>query len=505
MPKNLNSTILASAWLAGSTDFQNSVPDPSQHTVAEVVGAFSEPNAGRYFNEVTGLFNTIGQTRIQSRRWENPLEFLEGGYLRYGHSIRELAVKWVQAHCYSSDSQTLLKRRLPDFVEAFHSIDRFDRYDSTISRTEFIQSLTPEINGDGYGLDTLLGAIFDSMYSPEAYDSMRYTLQVLAEADNKWGLRRVHVPDPGTTQNGQEIMGTIEGLALRWQFPSTVYNNVDGLPVFTRPEDLVILCEPEYLAKLDTTVLASLFHTERLEDVRRRIVLVPDFPIPNVGAVLADRDFWVIRRSVFQLENFYNAEQLTTTYFLHSQGIWSASPLANIVLLGDFDTDVIPTVTVAPSTLTLEPFAATVPAGGSVQIRAKLNGAVTATPEGASTEGITVEPDSVVWEIAAPAGVALNRKTYVDRFGVLHVQKTIAANTELTVTATSTYTNPSGTTSTYTANTTITVVAPEVADNDSTEENQLAYTDIRNAVINDAAISESAADDEGGEGGGVTP
>ena len=227
---------------------------------------------------------------------------------------------------------------------------------------------------------------------------------------------------------------------------------------------------------------------------------MPDFPIPNVGAVLADRDFWVIHRSVFQLENFYNAEQLTTTYFLHSQGIWSASPLANIVLLGDFESDAIPTITVAPSTLTLEPFAATVPAGGSVQIRAKLNGTVTATPEGASTEGITVEPDSVVWEIAAPAGVALNRKTFIDRFGVLHVQKTIAANTELTVTATSTYTNPSGTTSTYTANTAITVVAPEVADNDSTEENQLAYTDIRVGVIKDAAISESAEDGEGGEG-----
>ena len=489
MPKNLNSTILAAAWQDASTDFQQTIPSPSQTTMAEVIGKFNEPNAGKYFNEVTGLFNTIGMTRIKSRRWENNLDFLEGGFMQYGHSIRELAVRWVQARSYSSDAQTLLKRRLPDFVEAFHSIDRFDVYPSSVSQKEFLQSLTPDINGDGYGLDTLLGGIFDSMYSPEAYDSMRYTLQVLAEADKKFndgaGLMRVRVPDPGTTEDGQEIMGTLEALALRWQFPSTIYNNVDGLPTFTDPSDLVILCTPEYLAKLDTTVLASLFHTERLEDVRRRIVLVPDFPIPNVGAVLADRNFWVIHRTVYQLENFYNPEQLVTNYYLHSQGVWSASPLANIVLLGDFDDTEIPVVTVAPSGIELEPFATEVPAGGLVQIRAKMNGSVSSTIEG--TEGaIQVDPQSVVWNVTAE-GVELDKHTFVDRFGVLHVGAKVPVGTALTVEATSTYINPSAETEEYTAETTITVIEDTTVE-DSTEENQLAYTDIRGAEIKDDAL-----------------
>lgn len=490
MPKNLNSTILASAWLSGGTDFQQAIPNPSQATMAEVVGAFQEPNAGRYFNEVTGLFNTIGMTRIQSRRWENPLEFLEGGYLRYGHTIRDIAVKWVKAHCYASDSQTLLRRRLPEFIEAFHSVDRFDRYDSTISRQEFLQSLTPEINGDGYGLDTLLGAIFDSMYSPEAYDSMRYTLQVLAEADKKWDLMRVRVPEPVDDATGKEFMTTLEGLALRWKFPSTIYNNVEGLPVFTRPEDLVIFTTPEYYASLNINVVAGIFQLQasQIEEIRRRIVLVPDFPIPNVGAILADRDFFVIHRSVFQLENFYNPEQITTTYFLHSHGVWSASPLANIVLLGDFDSTEIPTVTVAPSGLTLTPFANTVMQGGTVQIRAELAATVT----GDDTGSVCAEPDSTTWEIVAPEGTILNRRTFVDRFGVLHVQKTgIEPGTALTVNATSTYINPSGETTEYTASTTITVEAWECPDNDNTEENQLGYTDIRDAELQDSAISET--------------
>ena len=469
--------------------------------MAEVVGAFQEPNAGRYFNEVTGLFNTIGMTRIQSRRWENPLEFLEGNYLQYGHSIRDLAVRWVQAHCYDSEAQTLLKRRLPDFVESFHSIDRFDKYPTSISRTEFIQSLTPSINGDGYGLDTLLGAIFDSIYSPEAYDSMRYTLQVLAEADKKWGLMRVNVPEPTTEQNGKDFMIELEGLALRWKFPSTIYNNVEGLPVFSRPEDLVIFTTPEYYASLNLNVVAGIFQlpASQVEEIRRRIVLVPDFPIPNVGAIIADRAFWVIHRTVFQLESVYNPEQLVTNYYLHSQGVWSASPFANIVLLGDFENEtVVPVITVTPSGITLTPFSDKVMAGGQVQIRCELEANIATDPEGESTGCIGKEPDSTTWEIVAPEGTILNRRTFIDRFGVLHVQKTgIEPGTQLTINATSTYINPSGETQEFTASTTITVEAWENPETDSTEENQLGYTDIRDAELSDEAV--------GGESGPVNP
>ncbi|MBQ8427061.1 MAG: hypothetical protein IJX16_04815 [Clostridia bacterium] len=464
MPQNLNSTILQSAWLAASTDYQQVIPECSQGEVSATIAAFSEPNAGRYFNEITGLFNTIGMTRIKSRRWENPLEFLEGGALRYGHSVREIAVKWAKAHCYDSDAQTLLKRNLPKFVEAFHSIDRLDRYDTSISRTEFLQSLTPEINGDGYGLDTLLGAIFDSIYSPEAYDSMRYTLQVIAESDKSWGgLMRENVPEITDKETGAKFMKTIESLALRWRFPSSIYNNVEGLPVFTNPDDLVLLTTPETLAAIDFDTLANLFHAERGEDIRRRVVLVPDFPIPNVRAILADRSFFVIHRSLFTLENFYNPQQIVTNYYLHSQGVWSASPLANIVLLGDFESTEIPTVTVAPKTLVLTADEQQVARGGMVHINADLRGTVT----GANTDGVAVKPDAVIWGISAASvgkeskAVELNRDTYVDRFGNLHCQKTIEAGTIITVNATSTYINPSGETNEIAAEPiTITVTEP---------------------------------------------
>lgn len=490
MPEmNLNSTILAAAWQRGSTDFQQLVPPPSQSNMREVIEAFNMPNAGKLFQEVTGLFTTIGITRIKSNRWENPLSFLEDSYMSYGASTREIAFKWAKAHCYASDVQTLLKRNYLPAVEAFARINRLDRYDASFGRAEYIQSLQPGIGGDdGTGLDSMLGAIFDSMYSPEAYDSMNYTLQVIAEADRAWGLMRENVPEITSKETGETFMQKIEELALQWRFPSTVYNNVDGLPVWTNTDDLCLFVEPRTLAAIDFKTLANLFHSERGEDIRRRVVVVPLFNIPNVRAILCDRNFFNIHRSLFSLESFYNPQQMVTNYYLQSQGIWAASPLPNIVLLGDFDSTVIPTIEVAPTTLVLTPFATEVELGGSVQIRAQLNGTVTATPAGESTGNIMVKPDACVWTIEAPAGVTLNRRTFVDRFGVLHVQKTgIDAGTQLTVKATSTYINPSGETPELTAQTVITVIEP-VCHDDSTEENMLGYTDIRNAVLADDAI-----------------
>lgn len=498
--KNLNSTILAAAWQAGSTDLQQNCPNPSQSRMAEVIAAFSMPNAGRLFQEVTGLFTTIGVTRIKTQRFENPLAFLESSFMSYGANVREMGIKWTRAHSYASDSQQLLKRHLPKFVEAFHQIDRMDKYPQTVSRTEFIQSLQPGIGGeDGTGLDTLLGGIFDSMYSPEAYDSMRYTLQTIAEADRSWGaingrgefgLMRVNVPAITDKDTGEQFMQTLESLALRWRFPSTIYNNVPDLPVFTDPNDLVIMVTPETLAAIDFKTIANLFHEERAEDVRRRIVVVPDFPIPNVRAILADRNFFVIHRTFFSLESFYNPDQVTTNYWLHSQGVWSASPLANIVLLGDFEDTVIPKVTVAPTTLTLTPVSNEVEIGRQVLIRAELTGTVTASPKGAETGRICVKPNAVTWEIEAPKGVKLNKATYIDRFGNLHVQKRgIEAGTALTIKATSTYINPSGETPELTAETTVTVVAAKPCEH--TCDDQLAYTDVRNAKLKDNSIEDT--------------
>ena len=459
--------------------------------MAQVIGAFQQPNAGKYFNEVTGLFNTIGRTRIDSRRWEDPLAFLEKGFMPYGHSLRQIAVPWVETRSYDSASQTLLKCDLGKFVEAFHSIDRFTKYSRSVVENEFLQSLSPSVGGDGYGLDTLLGAVFDSIYSKEAYDSMNLTLQVLAEADEKFegGLMRMNVAEPTDKNTSEAFIQALQTIALRWRFPSTVYNNVEGLPVFTPLDEIVILTTPEYYSALSVKVVASAFQLDAsdIQEVRRRIVLVPSIPIANCGAVVADRDFWLIYRTVFRLENFYNPDQLSQKYILHSQGVWSANPFANIVLLGEFQSTQIPTITMNPTSLVLTPEEVTIAPGGKVNIASDLRGTVTANAGG--TGNIGVKPDSVIWDVTIassddePIPRVLNQRTFVDRFGTLHVQKTgVEVGDTITVNAKSTYINPSGVTQEIEAEpVTIEIVQPRDIELDG--YNKLVYTDKSEAVV----------------------
>ena len=72
-----------------------------------------------------------------------------------------------------------------------------------------------------------------------------------------------------------------------------------------------------------------------------------------------------------------------------------------------------------------------------------LSGSVTS-----NDAGIDVEPDAATYELACDrsgTAVPLNTRTYVDDFGVLHVQKTgLEVGDVITITATTAYHNPSG-------------------------------------------------------------
>ena len=96
-------------------------------------------------------------------------------------------------------------------------------------------------------------------------------------------------------------------------------------------------------------------------------------------------------------------------------------------------------------------------AGESQQLTVKLTGTI--SPE---TPDIFVAPDAATFTVVAKtsedAPIALNSRTRVDNYGVLHVQKTgLKAGDVLTVEATSAYTNPSGKTIGYTATKDITI------------------------------------------------
>lgn len=459
----LNSTILERAWLSGSNDFQQRIPNPAVNAYANVVAHLFAPMNNDLFNEFSGLLNGLNATYVDIKRFENPLRELKKPATQWGNSERHVAVKYLQAHAGKFDDETLLKVERPEFVEWFYSVGEPRRYEFSWSRQELARAFAQ----DGYGYDDLLNATITQMLSSAEYDEMNIMIQMFAEADKRMGgLYRYNLSAAPTDEaTGKELLTGIRAIAGRMQFPTMAYNHIP-VPVYENRDTLILWVTPEVQANLDVNTLASVFQLDKAE-IQYRVVTIPEFPIPNVYAALTSEDFIYYRDFMTGLEPpFYNPGNRTMKYYYWANALIGVNPAANCVLFTTEDATVIPTITVTPSGLSFVDDTVDIEAGGTVQLKVQLTG--TTTEGGETYTGvIAVEPDAAMFSVAASRTVegetepvALNSRTYVDSYGVLHVQKSgLQIGDEITITATSVYVNPSGATSTFSDTATATVIA----------------------------------------------
>lgn len=437
----LNSTILEKAWLEGSNDFQQRIPNPAAEGYARCVEELFQPYNHDLFNSFSGLLNGLMGTFIESKLFENPLRELKKPAATWGNTERHVAVKYLKSHTYRADSETLLKVEKPQYAEWFYSVQTPRRYEFSWSKYE----LQRVFASDGYGFDDLLSATLSQMYSSDNYDEMNIMIQMFAEADQRmgglfnWSLSAL----PTDEATGKELLTAIRAMAGMMQFPTTKFNHLD-VPVFENRDTLILWVDPITRANLDVQALSAVFQLDKA-DIQYRIVTIPEFPIPNVCAALTSEDFIYARDVWYGVEPpFYNPENMTYKYYLHHSEMIGVNPCANCVLFSTNAGTNIPTISVTPSALTFTPDTGNVLPGGELQTKLAFTGSVSGDSEGL----IGVEPDAATYVLAADrsgTAIPLNSRTYVDDYGVLHVQKTgLETGDEITITATATYIDPSG-------------------------------------------------------------
>lgn len=459
----LNSTVLQKAWIEGSNDFQQRIPDPQIAGYDQAITELFQPYNHDLFNQFAGMLVGMMGTYVESKRFENPYRVLFKPAATFGNTERHVAVKYMNAHATKPSSETLLKLEKPEYVEWFYSVQKPRRYEFSWSVYEMRRVFA---NADGYGFDDLLAATIDQMYSSDNYDEMNLVLNQFAFANARLPLFKDHISAaPTTKETGQELLARIRTDAGNMQFPSRRYNNID-VPVFETPDTLILWVTPEVDAYLDVMALADIFHTERAE-VNYRKLIVPEFPIPNVYAALTSEDFIYARDVWYGVEPpFYNPENMTYKYYLQHAEMIGVNPAANCVLFTTDEGTSIPTITETVEGLAFSPATYTVPVGGEVQTQLTLNGSV--SPTGSA---VLVQPGAATYSVAGSrtsgdttSALSLNSRTYVDQNGILHVQKSgLQAGDTLTITATSSYINPSAATTAQTATATVTLTEAEVA------------------------------------------
>lgn len=457
-----NNTIMAKAWLAGTNDFQQRIPDPTQAGISATMSALFQPMNGQYFNQFMDiLVNRIAYTYVRGQNYKNPLAVFKGNKINYGSTIQEIAPKWIKAHSYEDDAETLLKLHRPESEVWYHSQNRRDQYPISVNVDELRTAFTDE-----YGLNNLVAQLMNTPNNADEYDEFNIMKNLIAEYETRWGFYKYHLDDyPADDASGKAFLTALQTLGGKLQFPSSVYSGTD-IPVFAQPSELVLLVTPEAQASLNVNTLAALFNVD-LAKVSYRTVLIDEFPIPDAVALLTTEDFFVCHDTLYNTTSFWNPQTLTTTYWLNHWGVYSVSPFVPAILFTTAAGTVTPTIKQKVTGLTVTAEPGTVELGGSVSIVTKLNGTIDSADSDAD---VLVRPDACIYNVSAetPAGddpavkpakpVQLNARTRVDNYGVLHVQKTgLKPGDVITVTATSTYVNPSGATVPYTGTATVTI------------------------------------------------
>lgn len=457
-----NSTILGKVWLNGTNDYQQRVPDPTQSNVSQTMKCLFSPMNGNLYNQFIDSFvNLIGQQRVNQSVWENPLTPFKGASLQYGSTIQESTPRWIKAHAYDDAAEDLLRMERPEFAVWYHSMNRQDKYHISVVKSEIQQAFRDE-----YGLNRIINSIMNTPINSDNYDEYLLMLNLIAEYEHRWGFFKHNLSAfPTDEATGKELLTALRTYAELLKFPSTRYNAADlNVPVFAKPSELVLLISASASASVDVNTLSGVFQLDKAEIQYRKIV-VPDLPVPNAVALLTTDAFFVCNDIVYETGSFYDPNTLSTKYILHHWEIVSASPFVPAIL---FTTDAgteIPTVTQTVTGLQLSAASETVKPGETVQLTPTLQGSL--SPD--DNDELDVSPDAATWSVAATrttgespnqttVAVPLNSRTYVDKYGVLHVQKSkLQTGDVITVTVTSTYINPSGATTEYTTTATVTV------------------------------------------------
>lgn len=451
-----NATILDDVWLNATNDFQQRIPQPAQQGISATMDALFDPMNRNYYNQfVDSLIMRVGLVYVHQQIFNNPLGAFKKATMRYGSTVQEMAVKWVKAHSYIDDAEDVFKMHRPDASVWYHSQNRRDMYPITVVQQELRSAFTSSDNG----LNQFVASVLRAPRNADEYDEYRIMLQLIAFYEQKFGFYKHHLSGaPNDEETGKEFLKAVRTYVGRLAFPNTAFNGVrlPELPVFAKPNELVLLITPEINASVDVDTLAVLFNLERA-DIQVRKVIVDEFPIPNAVALLTTEDFFQCRDTTYETTSMYNPKTLGNNYYLHHWGIYSVSPFVPAILFTtDAGTDKH-TVTQNVTSLLLNAEKKQASAGDTVQLTPKLGG--TLTPSDAN---VKVAPDACTYSLSGlvasgGAELQLPSTTYVDEYARLHLGKSLKTGNVVNVKAASTYVNPSGETTELTATATVTI------------------------------------------------
>ena len=365
--------------------YQDRIPEATAENLHEVGDAILtyEAQANEFVN---ALVNRIGLVILNNRMATNPLAALKKGRLAVGETIEEIYIDVIKAQTYDprAAQDTLFKRHLPNVSSVFHSVDSQLNYPLTISNEQLRKAF---MSYDS--LDRFIAGLVDSMYKSATLDEFIQMKQLISEWNNNGRFIIEPITAVTDAASAREAMIKIKAVSDGM----TIFNNqmnYAGVWTSTPKDEQYLITTPDFNARMDVDVLAAAFHMDKAEFAGHVIVVdnIGDLGDDGIEAILVDKNWYQVYDYLRTFKTAYNGEGLYWNYFYHVWMVYSLSPFANAVAFGT----ATPTVTA----VTVTPTAATVKAGGTVQITTSVTG--TGDPTSKCTFAIAgnTDPETVV-------------------------------------------------------------------------------------------------------------
>lgn len=420
-----------------SNQYQDRIPAATKGKIQATLRALDEfqPQQNEFHE---ALVNRVGLQMIKNSSWTNPMAPFKRGMLTRGDTIEEIAVGIIKASTYDPDREELERELFGTekvYVENnFHRQNRRDKYKITInSALESAAFDTPN------GLQSFIAAEMAAPAKSDQLDEFLLMTELFAEYERNGGFYKVQIPNvidiDSDGPEARKALRTMQVVADSLPFMSTKYNAA-GMMSFAKPEDLYLFHSPEFAAAINVEALAGAFNIDKM-DIRSRMVTIPQerFGIDGCQAILTTKDFFVVADTKYQTASMFNPAGLSTNFWLHHWGLYSASRFVPAVLFtthkGD-ETVAVQTPVTSVSAVSVTDRNGTTVADVTRGEHYSLYAEAVTTPAGGTNTAVRYTLTG-----------ATSPYTWVSMTGVLHVGGNEGA-ASLSVVATATWTDPKG-------------------------------------------------------------
>ena len=369
-------------------------------SIAEFARPLTDDNLEIVRNEFFGLLKRIVFTSIDTRMFNNPLNFLEGEELPLGYAGENIHIDPAKPNQFDGeDFAGLLQKYEARVATEYLAVNSDLQYAVTVTRDKARSAFT------SWGtLEEFISGIINSLFNGAYITRFNQAKALVSSAYQQGAVRVETVANVDSEATANAFVKKARYLNRMFTMPSTQYNGWNKkhagddsklkITTWCDSSDIAVIIRADVESSIDVDALSRAFNMDKADFIGRVVVVdnfdqyaddgTKIFDGSKILGIIADRRFFKIRTQYFNMTEFFNAKNLTYQYFLNDTRMVRFSLFANACVLATGEPEQIsvsgtPTVKVEETTTltaTTVPVSAQVTWSSSDESVATVNGGV---------------------------------------------------------------------------------------------------------------------------------